>query len=469
MTATLLTALLLEVVALALLRHRLGHYWLRHPVTLIALASAVYQGLSPMLLTFQSIGTWDNYRNGVQQSFTNSATLLMSAGMLAFTIAYIMTHPERTDVTVGQTDISGAVKALDWRWMACACIPLVALTYEGRGFNGGVKIAGSASSTSTDLAATFFSMLIVVAAFSFLLKHGVRWFIPVLMTQSLVLAAAGERTPVVMDGIILILLLILAGSRPSTRQLRAASVLTLIAILAITGLRAEQGRSLFRTNSGLSARISDLGSGLSQFTNTSGASSTGPDLVAQAALRMDGVDFAGAILQSRSSGQPRLSAIYVPQSLLIVVPSSLWSSKLAHGNALNPVELETNDFGLQPINFLPTLPGLYIGFLSAPWLIAFLAFIGLLCGWGERWLFRCCTPARFVLIAGAITAALSYEHGLPGMLIVLRAAVAIAVVIKLIEVIRVRNARRDSKNIPATGADLERTLMTVGSRRSQAD
>lgn len=447
MTGPLLTALLLQVVAIALLRHRLGHYWLRHPVTLIVLASAIYQGFSPILLTFQSIGTWDIYRNGVQQRFTNAATLLMSAGMFAFTITYLMTCPERTDVAVGLADIRGVVRILDWRWLTGACVPLAILTYEGRGYNDSVPTAGSATSIGSDLAATFFIVLIVVAAFSFLLKHGVDWFIPVLIVQSLVIAAAGERTPVIMDAITLILMLLLAGSRPSARQLRGASALTLITLLAITGLRVEQGRSLFYKDSGLSTRVFALASGLTAFTNSSDASSTGLALIAQTVVRVDGVDFAGAILQSLSFGQPRLSAAYVPESLLLVVPSSVWSSKLAHVNDLNPDLLEINDFGLQQVNFLPTLPGLYIGFLSAPWLIAFLAFIGLLCGWGERWLFRRCTPVRLVLLAGAVTAALSYEEGLPGMLVALRAAAAISVGVKLIEVIHMRKARRYSREV----------------------
>lgn len=447
MTVPLLTALLLQVVAIALLRHRLGHYWLRRPVTLIVLASMVYQGLSPVLLTFQSIGATDIYSNGVQQSFTNAATLLMSAGMLAFTITYLMTRPERTDVVVRPADIPAVVRTLDWRWLTGACVPLAVLTYGGRGYNGSVSSAGSATPVGSDLAESFFIVLVVVAAFSFLLKYGVRWFLPVLIVQSLVLAAAGERTPVIVDAITLILMLVLAGSRPSTRQLRGASALTLITILAISGLRVQQGRSLFDKDSGLSARISALASGLDVFANNSAVGSTGRGLVDQAAVRLDGVDFAGAILQSLSFGQPRQSAAYVPESLLIVVPSSVWSSKLAHGNDLNPVALELNDFGLQQVNFLPTLPGLYIGFLSAPWLIGFLAFIGLLCGWGEWWLFRHCTPVRFVFLAGAVTAALSYEQGLPGMLTALRSAAALAAAVKLIEVIRVRNARKHSREL----------------------
>lgn len=456
MTVTLVTALLLQAAAIALLRHRLGHYWLRHPVTLIMLCSAVYEGLSPVLLTFPSINALNTYRYGIQQTFVNSATLLMSAGMLAFTISYLATKPERAEVVVDSADIQDVVKALDWKWLACACLPLAVLTFEGRGFNGSASIDGPTTSVGSDLASTFFIVLLVVTAFSFLLTVGVRWFIPVLILQSLALAAAGEQTPVVADAIALILMLLLAGSKPSTRQLAVVPVLTLIAILAISGLRVEQGRSLFYEDSGLSARIFALGSGLSEYTSSSDASSSGTALVARDAVRVDGVDFAGAILQALNSGQPRLSATYVPESMLIVVPSSVWSSKLAHGNALNPTFLEMETFGLQPLNFLPTLPGLYIGYLSAPWLIIFLAFIGLLCGWGERWLFRRRIPVRLVLLAGAVVAAFSYEGGLPVMLVSLRSAAAIAAVVKLVEVLRVRNSRRRSKDIWKTREYLER-------------
>jgi uncharacterized membrane protein len=440
----MLMALLLQVVAVVLLRHRLGQYWLRHPVTLIVLASAVYQGLSPVLLIFQPIGALDSYRNGVQQNFTNSATLLMSAEMLAFTIAYLITRPERTDVMAGSANVRNVIKALDWKWLTGVCVPLAILTYEGRGYNNSLAVGPTLGS---NLAVTFFILLVVVAAFSFLLRHGVRWFILVLTVQSLVLAAAGERIPVITDAITLILMLLLAGSPPSTRQMRTASALTLIAILAITGLRVEQGRSLFYKDSGLSTRIFALGSGLTEFGGSSSTSLTGSALIAQTAVRVDGVDFAGAILQSLSFGQQRLSATYVPESLLLVVPSSIWSSKLAKGDALDPAYMEVSDFGLQKINFLPTLPGLYVGFLSAPWLLALLAFIGWLCGCGERWLFRRCTPARLILLAAAVIAALAYEKGLPGMLVALRAGVAIAVVVKLVEVLRARSNRRQHREI----------------------
>jgi hypothetical protein len=438
MSVPLAAALLVQAFAIMLLRHRLGRRWLRHPASIMIVVSAAYEGLAPLLIAIPSVGVWDPYRAGIQQSFTDSATLVMSVGMLAFTVAYLMTCPERSVPQADLEDLTVMVKALDWRWLACGCIPLAILTYQGRGYNSGGPAIGNGASLSAAIASEFFVILVVLTALSFLLKHGTRLFLPVLVTQSLILAAAGERAPVVVAVITFILLLKHAGFRLPRLQVWTAAGLTLVAVVAITGTRANQGRTLYHENNGLSTRVAELGRSLV----ATQSDSSGPGLIAQTAARLDGADFAGAILQSVNSGQPRLSASYVPESLLLAVPSALWPSKLSHGNGLNPTVLEINRFGLQNINFLPTLTGLYMGFLTTPWLIALLAFLGLLAGHGERLLFRYRTPARLVLLAGAINAALWYEQGLPGMVGVLRSAAAVAIIVKLIEIVRVRRADR---------------------------
>jgi hypothetical protein len=444
MGITLAAALLVQALAITLLRHRLGRRWLRHPVTVMILVSVAYQGISPIFMAIPSIGMWDTYRTGIQQGYIDSATLIMSVSMLAFTVAYLLVCPERTAPQTSPDDIKAMVKALDWRWLACCCIPLAILTYEGRGYNGGPATGGGAS-LFAELASEFFIILMVLTALSFLLKHGTRLFLPILIIQSLLLAAAGERSPVIIDAIALVLLLAHAGYRLPRAQVRAAAVLTLVAVLAITGERAHEGRTLYHEDSGLSTRLAVLGRGL--IGTESG--SPGPGLISQAAVRLDGVDFAGGVLQSVSLGEPRLSASYVPESLLLAVPKPLWPTKLDRGNSLNPTYLEIESFGLQNVNFLPTLPGLYMGFLAPPWLVVLLALLGLLAGFGERMLFRYCTPARLVMLAGAITAALAYEQGLPGMLVTLRSAATVAIVVKLIEVIRAKRAGRRWSSLPS--------------------
>jgi hypothetical protein len=71
-------------------------------------------------------------------------------------------------------------------------------------------------------------MLVVLAAFSFVLRHGSRWFVPVLLMQCALIAAAGERAPVIIAAITLIVLLAHANDRPRGRQVLMASVIDVV-------------------------------------------------------------------------------------------------------------------------------------------------------------------------------------------------------------------------------------------------
>jgi hypothetical protein len=433
-TTTLLAALLAQAVCLALLRHRLGRYWLRRPVTLFMLASTVDLGIAPALLAIPSIRAQDGFANGVQRGYTDLADLISSVVMLAFTVAYLQTRPERTPAPVRRADpavTAVLTRVLDWRVLAAACVPLALLTAHGQGYNNG-SASGEGASLATNLTSTFFVILIAVAAVALVLRHGTRWFLPALIVQSLLLALAGERTPVIADGLALILVLLFIGIRLPHRQLAVAAALAVVAMIAINGVRVQQGRDIFYSNSGVGARIGALGEGLVGGSSVSDAAM--PGFVSQFASREAGVDFPGAILQSMSEGQPRLGAGYVPESLLLAVPSFLWKSKLNLGTGLNPAQLQIDNFGLQQINYIPSMVGTYIGMLSVPWLLVLFAFLGLAFGWFERWLLRRCTPVRVILLAGAVASALLYEAGLPTIVIQMRAALVLAVLAKGAEV-----------------------------------
>jgi hypothetical protein len=125
MSAILLPALLL--------RCRLGRLWLRRPITILVLTSVVYQGLSSVFLLLTSIREWDTYHNGIQSSIPDDATLITSAGMLAFTTAYLLTKPERAQAARDRTSIPELARALDWCVQALCCAPLAVVTYRGRG------------------------------------------------------------------------------------------------------------------------------------------------------------------------------------------------------------------------------------------------------------------------------------------------------------------------------------------------
>jgi hypothetical protein len=422
MSVTLWLALVLQFASVTLLRIFLGKTWLCRPGTLLVLASVVYDGLSQVLLAFPSVAQWDTFRNGIAPGFINEADLVMSAAMLAFTVAYLLTCGPRREAPALLGDIELAARVLDWRVLALACLPLALLTYSGRGYNNGNLSIGAGAGTATSLASQFFVLLAVLTALALLLRYGSRWFVPVLGAQSLLLAAAGERTPVIAGAIALSVLVSCCGQKPRRSHVHTAVALTVLAVLAITGLRAHQGRAVFYTDSGLGTRVSALAAGV-----TAPGMPDTPGLAAQAAERLDGVSFAAGILQARSAGQPLMDPAAIPESLLIAMPSAVWPSKLQSG-ALNPHLAEMDDFGLQQVNFLPGLAGVYAGFLAWPWLIAFLTVLGAVWGLGEQWLLLYRTPARLVLLAGALSAGPDFPEGLPGILVDLRTAAILTLI-----------------------------------------
>ena len=436
MSVTFAGALFAQAVMVTLLRVHLGRGWLRHPGTLVALAAVVNAGLGPLLLRIPSVGQWDVFGQGISQNWKDDAALRESVAMLAFTVAYLAAHPQRSRAAAVPGAPARTARVLDWRPLALAVVPLALLTAHAEGYNSGTA-SGPQTSVASDLAATFFLIVIVCAAVAFLLRYGPRWFLPVFFIQSAFLAIAGERAPVITDGVALVLMLGFVGIRIPRRQLAAAVLVTAVAALAITGLHAQRGRDLFYSSTGIGTRLSAIAGGLRAEPASPGR---GPGLLAQASVRLAGVDFAGGIIQAESMGYPRLSPGYIPASLLLAVPSFAWPAKLSHGLALDPQYQQIDDFGLQQVNFITGLPGAMAGYV--PWFaIALLcAALGWAWGKGERWLLREVTPPRMVILGGAVVAALWYEAGLATMLVQFRAAVAVALAVWFAGVIRQRRS-----------------------------
>jgi hypothetical protein len=133
-------------------------------------------------------------------------------------------------------------------------------------------------------------------------------------------------------------------------------------------------------------------------------------------------------MQARALGEPDLDWVAVPESALEAVPKALWPSKPEATNALDPYRAEIAGFGFADLNYLAGVPGMYAGYMSPAWLIVLMAFLGAAWGVAERWMLARLTPVRLVLLAGSALAALSYEGGLPIVLVALRPAVVIAAV-----------------------------------------
>lgn len=435
MSPTLFMAFLIQIVAVVVLRHRLGMRWLRRPVTILVITACVYNGFSESLLAIPSIRAWDTYRFGTKQYYIDVATLVVSVGLLAFVVCYLAVKPERisTNALVNPSEV--AARIVDWRLFALASIPLAVLTYEGRGYNS-TNSTTEPVGISTNVSSEFLIVLISLAAFGILVRYGIRLFVPVIIAQLALLAATGERAPLLMGLIATLVLLSYVGLRPSGRQVGLIIGLSVVTILGLTGYRTVSGRGIYQQNTSLSARVESIRSGLYTLVHASNSNNTSPGLVAQVAGRLDGNAFAGDVIQSLDSGHMTLGAAPVWESALVVIPSAVWPSKLAHAE-INPMLPEFEAFGIQPgigtwAGPIPTFSGLYIGDVGPYGDVVFMAFMGLLFGFGEIWLFRRFTAARIAMLAATVQAALSYEAGLPAMLVALRTGIILAIAVWLI-------------------------------------
>ena len=447
MTATLFAALCAQVLAISLLCYRLGWGMLRRPVPWLVIMGCLYHGVSAVSLWAFSLRSMNPNQEGIDQHYVDLGDLLLSASLLALTVCYLATGPARADCFIFAAAAKEAKRLLDWRVISLICLPLLVVTYRGQGLSSVAPLNGTATPLSTDVATTFLELLIILGALGFIVRFGAHWFLPALVLESILLAAVGERMPVITCAGILLLLAVHLGMRLSPRQIGATILVTALAVIGLTGYRSVSGRQLFYENSGLKARAEGVTTGLIDLSRSPANSAADPSLAAQAAIRFDGDSFAGGILQSMRFGQPAVGLGPAAASLLLDVPSMFWSTKLMDQN-LNPAAAEISDFGLQQLNFLPTLSGLYVGFLGPLFNIAFLALCGLCFGFGERLLFRRGSLPRLIVLAGAFGAAGTYEAGLPTMLLELRAAAAVALLVKVIQMISKpgRKSRRRSRS-----------------------
>ena len=313
MSSVLLGALFLQLTAIVLMRHRLGRTWLRRPVTLLVLAAVIYSGLSECLLSFPSVRAWDAYRLGTSQRYIDLATLYMSVGLLSLVACYLLVKPGSVTAAERDSALVATTRILDWRLCGMACVPLAVLTYRGQGYNRAAALG--ASNVSNNIAAEFLIILVAFTAFGFLLRHGMRWLIIVLATQSTFLATTGERLPLVAGSVILLILLAHVGLVPSRTQVCVLLILTAVTVMGITGYRTVSGRGVYSQNSNLTERVQAVGVGLYSLSHTSNANDTSPGLVTQAAVRLDGNAFAGAVMQSLHSRGAPLGITPVLQSV----------------------------------------------------------------------------------------------------------------------------------------------------------
>jgi hypothetical protein len=406
--------LLLQGSALILLFRRLRRDWVRHIGAVFILLAVLYHGANEIILGL--FPGYDPYRPLVDPTtYVGMFVLWVSVAILMFTVAYLAALGHKP-APIPQADIdrqwARSARFFDWRIMLVAAVPLMVVSLGGQTSTALINAPQQGVAATVGLANQYFLLALVLASFGIVTRFGRRWIIPVVMVQSLLVAAIAQRAVILFAAALLLYAMSRVGIRLKRRQLAFFAGIAVILTLAITSARASEGR--LATTSGDSLRFGFLVAGLGQI----GSPIAWHQVAADLGYRFDGNSFGALELEALDRGFPPLGTIPLQNDLLLAVPSFLNPNKDSSdlGTRVEKVYAEEHlglsEFQIAPgewLDILPTQLGTITGYWG-PWgILGAAILLGLVFGRADRWLLRTVSPVRLLLALGLLYCALDYE------------------------------------------------------------
>jgi hypothetical protein len=388
----------------------------------------VFHGVSEALIhTAAAQGFRRSPRWSIEQSYIDDAALAVSIGLLVAVLGYLTLVSPGTSSPPEPATSTSALWPLDWRLTGLAAVPLLAATVSGNGYGSRSAYSSAPTATLVDLSNTFLVILVVLTAFSFVLKYGRRWLVPVLAVQSLVLAVGGQRSELFVGAAVLLVLLYHMDIRLSRRAVAIALAVATVAALGITSARESVGREYFRDDSGFMGRSRVIADGV--------VSPLDPGtLLSEIAHRFDGNVFAGQVDKSvragSASGQLGVSSIL--DSFLIVVPSVLYPEKSNSDRARSLEYQLIAERNVVPIDYAPGSIGPYLGAVGRHGLLLLMLLVGLAFALAENWLFRKVTLNRILILATLLQGVLFFAKELVGIAVFLRTGLLMVLIVTVL-------------------------------------
>jgi hypothetical protein len=451
-TFTFLIGLALLASGPIILRRRYGRQWLLRPVSLLALAAVVYQGLSEAVIRLSGANALVGYRP--DSDSIDNGMVVAGLALLTLTVGYVMTHkPVHVDTDVDRADLG---RVLDWRILALLTAPLLIATTSGQGYASGEVQNTQGAIDAGGLGYQFFIPMVVLTAFAYLLRHPTR-LVLVIGAQTVVLAVAGQRLEILIAAIALAILGLRVGLRPERRQVVTTIALAMLAVIAIGSVRATVGRVIFQSDSGFEARVVALRDGLLNPTLTS---ADGGNIASEAALRLDSATWTGAVDYALNNSRP-LGLRPLQGAVLTSVPSVLYPDKVVDLSELDrsPEAAQIAGLRLQSLDYLPGHLTSFYGALGFWGLMGFSLLVGLALGLVERLALRRAGPISIVALTLLLMSALFYERGIDSYLLFGRSFVVFAVVLGVARFFlgKLEQDARRSSGRRSTPRRLERT------------
>lgn len=448
MTVSVLTGLALQAIAAAIVHVAIRGQWLRRPGAILLAMALLGHGITELMQW-----AWPGrnpFRRYISQGALDDWVLLASAAVLTYAIAYALTVRSLKPV-YRVADGPNYLEGLRLRWTVLATVPLLVLTWQGRGALQPVapgQVASREHYASTGIAGEFLVPLVAVVGSIVLVRYGTRWLMPLLVAQGIVLVVAGTRSMIVTACLLSLVGAALCGIRPSRRQTGAIIVLVMFFTFLISATRAEVGRETFTADQGASQRLDGLGQGLVSIASAKSREAILDDLV----YRFDSNTYGTMVLESIRRNTPPVGLETAANSIMLVVPSFLAPTKLSSTvETRNEEAFLDRRFGIpQNVDWLPSIFGSMLGWFG-PWGLFVLAVVlGLALGAGETFALRRSTTARWILAMGLAQSALLYAAGAQNFIVVLRGPLLIVAffgasraISRAIRSARTVSARRD--------------------------
>lgn len=447
----LAVSLVIQIAALAIVFGVLGRRAFRLIGPAFVAIAVVFHGGTELI---EIAGLAPNrYRAFVSQDAIDNWVWIVSIAILLMAAGYVLTlgrvgpHPQRPDV-----------KVLSWPLLLVAAAPMYALA-----------LAGRASSEETywlgGLATQFLILAFVLASFDFIRRHEGRYFVPVLIAQSLLLAPVGSRWSVVAGALLTVWCLAHVGALPTRRQGLLVIAIAFLATAVISSARVATigPDSHFYASSGATSnqRADLMFRGVTALPRSLRSQAFWADWV----YRVDGNAFPTLVrVASPGLNAPPLGFDRLLTTGLVAVPKFVYSGKSnLDPGLLNEEVAVVARYNLPKVDYLdPTLGMLYI-YLGGIGMCVAALLLGIAFALLDRWLIGRVTAVRLVAGLGVLLCVLLYEQGVQVYPLTLRGVVTLVVVVKLGELVVGFLARSRRLGRPSPGTEYE-SMVTSSSR-----
>lgn len=469
MTVSIAAGLVLQLVALLVVRWAIRGQWLRHTGALFVCIAVVFHGVTEIV---QALFPGRNeYRTVVDRHVLDDWVLWVSAAILVYAVVYaLMLRAGKGEQAAQPVDVS----SLSLPWLAGATLPLLALSLTGAGVSSGQAGQSNDGYVAGGLAVQFTLFLVAVVGALAIARFGRRWTLLILLAEVAVLSLIGARLDILAGCLLVLYGAAVAGVRLTRRQTAIIVAAVIVLAASLSSARVVAGRAAFQGQESISVRAQALVDGLVSLPSAQTLNAVADEFV----YRFDGNSFGALVLDSLEHGRPPVGATTVVNNLKLAVPSFVNSSKLTTDITARSEETYFDQhFGLPTgFDYLPGVFSSWVGY-GGPWvLLALAALLAAVLAGLDRWVLRGSSPLTLILGMGVVQAALFYERGTEGIVLTLRGVLVVAIVLRLVQLWQQRSVHflEDERQVADVRggrrrAAEHRQVKPVGRARGQRD